>query len=479
MNKNCPQYLPSGRIHSPFRISTSRRVQTLSALIHCSSIVLLPCLYYFMWCYEKLWPFLIMYSVYSYIIDDTPSTGESIYRRSVWLRKQFIAKGFVNYFPIITHRTVRLPESIRKRIVSVKCLPLWTRWLPRSLRNLLQALGIIHSKKRIVEEEEAVGPRYMFACHPHGVISFGVTGSIGWSGEDEVYDTIFNGSEVVQDVFKEEEKEQIKSHNKSDTGDHVLKSSKSFISLFPNIPTHLLTLSTQFKLPFYRDYIMALGVGLVTKSGIKSLLKLHHSVGIVVGGAHESLLAKPGSNKIVLNKRKGFIKIALQSCNLAEDDLMDVKEHERAIRNGEWSEKMSDLAVVPVYVYGENNIHNVYNTVEGHKERASDPHYSRVMKILLSLQLSLKKYTGFTLPIVNSRSVFNYDFGLLPYKRRVDVVVGEPIYIYRKFGCVVGDDVGDAEIDYYHNLYKEKLVELWKKNKGLSNEWDEDLEIVE
>lgn len=35
------------------------------------------------------------------------------------------------------------------------------------------------------------------------------------------------------------------------------------------------------------------------------------SVLIAVGGAAESLLARPGANELVLRRRKGFIKIAL------------------------------------------------------------------------------------------------------------------------------------------------------------------------
>ena len=39
--------------------------------------------------------------------------------------------------------------------------------------------------------------------------------------------------------------------------------------------------------------------------------------------------------------------------------------------------------------------------------------------------------------------------------------------------------VKDEEIEFFHELYKSKLMELWKKNKAFATEWDEDLTIVE
>ena len=439
----------------------------------------------------ELWPFLFVYTVYSYCLDDTISKGESIYRCSQLLRRQFIYKGFVNYFPIVTHRTVPLPPSVETKKACNVCFPQWVRCLPERVKNSLKLLGLITKKKRMVDTERRIGPRYMFICHPHGVISFGITGAMCWEGESEVSDTkIVNGNLIeneVDEVLSEydsstdshfEMLEQFKESDILQRSVSKLKSSRSFKSLFPGINAHLLTLSAQLILPFYRDYIMSLGVGLVTKKSILSILKHWHSVTIVVGGAHESLLARPGMNRLVLNRRKGFVKIALESCNKSENDLKISKEElEANISAGKWNDSMSDIALVPIYVYGENNIYNVYNTTE--QSQKEHKQHSHIFKALLQFQLYLKSYTGFTLPLVNSRSIFNYDFGLLPYRRRMDVVVGEPIYIYRKFGASVGDEVKDEEIEFFHELYKSKLMELWKRNKAFATEWDEDLTIVE
>lgn len=475
--KEFPDYRPFGRTFCSFSVPLNRRIETLSALIHSSSIILLPCLYFYLWTRLNFWPFLIIYTGYTYFLDDTVQTGRSIYRCSTWLKKCFLYKGFVDYFPIITHRTVPLPPTIEKRKELSVCFPTWTQGLPSKVCEYLHALKLISKKERVIESEQRVGPRYMFVSHPHGVISFGITGAMCWDGESEVYDTELKdeGStgELAGSVPTGDTSNPVKVETQS-----KLKSSRSFKSLFPGINAHLLTLSAQLIMPFYRDYLMCLGVGLVTKKSIHSILSRWHSVTIVVGGAHESLLSRPGMNRLILNKRKGFVKIALEACNKSEKDMEGYEDTVNSnVKNGHWDNFMSDIAMVPIYVYGENNIHNVYNTTK-HSTRENRKH-SYLLKIFLKFQLFLKNITGFTIPLVNSRSIFNYDFGLLPYKRRVDVVVGSPIYVYRKFGASPGDPVQKEEVDFFHELYKSKLFELWKKNKAFSTKWDEDLMIVE
>lgn len=465
--------------HSPIKLPLYRRFTTLSILLHCSSIILLPCLYFYLWTFESLWPVLIVYSVYTYILDDTPTTGASIYRTSTFWRTLSIYKGFIDYFPIITHRTVPLPPTLEEKTVKKFCLPSWTRALPNTVIRFLKYSGLISEKERTVISEEAIGPRYIFACHPHGVISLGITGLLCWGGKSQITKTKI--TEGVNFSLKDFEIDNPKDvEDDSQTTHHILLSSKSFASLFPGIKTHLLTISTQFLLPFYRDYIMALGVGLVTKSGIASLLKKNRSVAIVIGGAHESLLAKQGSNKIVLNKRKGFIKIALQNCNRS-DTVSNLTEEQidQKVMDGKWNCEMSNIAIVPTYIYGENNIHNVFNTTEYTQQTSGQQNEkSKLLNLLLKMQLRLKNLTGFTIPIVNSRSIFNYDFGLLPYRRKVDIVVGKPIYITRKFGSNVGDEVTQEEIDYFHSLYIEQLMRLWKDNRMFCSPTDEELSIV-
>lgn len=278
--------------------------------------------------------------------------------------------------------------------------------------------------------DERIGPSYIFGYHPHGVIATGV--SSGFTNNGTGWD-----------------------------------------EMFPGIKCFVTTLVNQFRVPFYRDYLMALGVTTVVKKNLKLLLNKGGSVVIVVGGARESLLAKPGLNSIVLNRRKGFVKLALESLD----------------QNG--------LCLVPVYGFGENDIYNVFFTDDSEANRSDDSEddeelefqdsgvtfgeaTKKFKKFVHQFQLFLKNNFGWTLPIVISRGIFNYDFGILPYRKSINVVFGKPIRISRLNGLTFGDPVTQDEIDYWHNEYVKGLLEVWKWGKPQFSEiTDEDLKIVE
>ena len=104
-----------------------------------------------------------------------------------------------------------------------------------------------------------------------------------------------------------------------------------FGRMFPGIDLRILTLNFCFYLPFFREYILKLGLCSVSKKSIEHLLTKNgkgSAAMIVVGGASEALDARPGTLDLTLKNRKGFVKLAL--------------------RHG------ADL--VPVLCYGENEI---------------------------------------------------------------------------------------------------------------------------
>lgn len=115
------------------------------------------------------------------------------------------------------------------------------------------------------------------------------------------------------------------------------------------------------------DYIMAHGCCSVSKESCEYILNSGpgSSIAIVVGGAQESLAAKPGTLDLTLKKRLGFIKLALV--------------------NG------ADL--VPTLAFGENDLYELYGSTR----------VSRTYQV----QQFLKKVLGFTVPIFNGRGVFN------------------------------------------------------------------------
>lgn len=87
-----------------------------------------------------------------------------------------------------------------------------------------------------------------------------------------------------------------------------------FSEVYPGIVPHLLTLASNFRIPFYRDILLALGICSVSKQSCSNILKggPGQAITIVVGGAAESLSARPGTADLTLRKRLGFIKVAIQ-----------------------------------------------------------------------------------------------------------------------------------------------------------------------
>ena len=213
-----------------------------------------------------------------------------------------------------------------------------------------------------------------------------------------------------------------------------------FSQLFPGITNTLLTLDTNFRIPLYRDYILAMGVASVSRESCENLLSkggtnnegMGRAITIVVGGARESLDAQPHSLRLVLKRRKGFVKLA--------------------IRTG------ADL--VPVLAFGENEL---YDQVQPEEH----PGIHRV-------QLLVKKLLGFTIPLFHARGVFNYDVGLMPYRQPLNVVVGRPIKVERKARPE------EAYVDEIHRLYVAELERLWAEWKDVfAPHRTDELEIVE
>lgn len=80
--------------------------------------------------------------------------------------------------------------------------------------------------------------------------------------------------------------------------------------------TFMLYISVIFKFPLWRDFTMAGGVCDVSKESITHILTKQgtgNATVIAIGGAAESLDARPGSYTLTLKNRKGFAKMALQT----------------------------------------------------------------------------------------------------------------------------------------------------------------------
>ncbi|KRZ15928.1 2-acylglycerol O-acyltransferase 2 [Trichinella zimbabwensis] len=129
---------------------------------------------------------------------------------------------------------------------------------------------------------------------------------------------------------------------------------------------------------------------------------------VVVGGATEALNAHPRTNILVLKSRKGFIRQAI----------------------------VSGASLVPVFSFGENDLYFQWPNPEGSWVRQ----WQRISKKIL----------GWSTPLICGRGLFNYTFGLLPYRRPIHTVVGSPIHVEQ---CC---KPSQEQIDNLHKLDSEE-----------------------
>lgn len=192
-----------------------------------------------------------------------------------------------------------------------------------------------------------------------------------------------------------------------------------FSKAFPGIKPHLLTLTTNFNMPFYREILMLLGVCSVSKQSCSNILSAGpgSAITIVVGGAAESLSAHPGTADLTLRRRLGFIKVAIQ--------------------HG------ADL--VPVFSFGENDIFQQMPNEKG--------------TTIYSLQKKFQSLFGFTLPLFHGRGLLNYNLGFLPYRKRIVAVIGRPIHTEKQ------EKPDLEEITRVQKLYIEELTRIWNTYK--------------
>jgi hypothetical protein len=91
--------------------------------------------------------------------------------------------------------------------------------------------------------------------------------------------------------------------------------STSFSSGFPGVHPHLLTLTSNFTIPFYREILLLLGVCSVSKRSCERILRKGYgsAITIVVGGAAESLSAHPGTADLTLRRRYALCSISVHA----------------------------------------------------------------------------------------------------------------------------------------------------------------------
>ncbi|KAK9845447.1 hypothetical protein WJX81_006629 [Elliptochloris bilobata] len=199
-----------------------------------------------------------------------------------------------------------------------------------------------------------------------------------------------------------------------------------FSRVFPGITPHMLTLVQNFYVPFMREFLLLHGVCNCARRTCLTLLSKGSGNAIVlcVGGAREALLAEPGTFEIVLGKRLGFVRVAVQT----------------------------GASLVPVLSFGENNLFATYRP-----DRAS-----RLAKV----QSWLLRVVGLGFPVIRGTGLFNARIGLLPKQGPIRVVVGKPVEVPRlPPGIDVRSKEGQKVVLEAHAKYCVALRHIWHTYK--------------
>ncbi|XP_031605335.2 2-acylglycerol O-acyltransferase 2-A isoform X1 [Oreochromis aureus] len=193
-----------------------------------------------------------------------------------------------------------------------------------------------------------------------------------------------------------------------------------FSHLFPGLKPHLLMLPFWFRVPFFRDYIMCGGLVSSSKSSLSYLVSRPEGGNvavIAVGGAPEALDARPGALTLQVQNRKGFIKLALKH----------------------------GAQLVPVFSFGENELFDQIENPTGSPLRR--------------LQNRLQSIMGIAMPLFHARGVFQYSFGLIPYRKPIHTIVGKPIPVIQT------PSPSSEDIESLHKVYLQNLTELFEQHK--------------
>jgi len=199
----------------------------------------------------------------------------------------------------------------------------------------------------------------------------------------------------------------------------------SISKVFPGVNFRLATIPINFWVPFWREYILLKGYCDCDRKSINTIYKkTKDSAMIVIGGANESLYSYPGTYRIILKRRKGFVKIAL--------------------KNG--------ISLVPVFNFGEVDIFDQMDH-----------------KLITDNNTILKKYLGFHLPTFYGRLKM-----WIPYSKPINIVTGIPI------DCPKIENPTDEDIQKYLDLYIAELQRIWDENKDkYAKNRKTELELVE
>ncbi|XP_065222992.1 acyl-CoA wax alcohol acyltransferase 1-like isoform X2 [Planococcus citri] len=191
-----------------------------------------------------------------------------------------------------------------------------------------------------------------------------------------------------------------------------------FDEAFPGLTPYMHMQNDILLLPIAREMLLFYGICSVSAESILHVLNgPAGNVSIVtVGGYIEMMKSVPGTNRVVLKTRKGFVRMALKAGS----------------------------SLVPVYTFGESSTY----------DQLSSDWYVRLQKKLHSLF-----WLG-GLVLAWGPCKIDHALGLLPYQIPLTTVVGSPIKLPRV------EDPSSELVDKYHQIYIQELTSLFDKYKG-------------
>jgi hypothetical protein len=262
-------------------------------------------------------------------------------------------------------------DGSHKRAPASKPWP-WFVNLP-VVRYVLEWLPMKIRRTAVLDKDQL----YVFAAHPHGTLAFN-RGAVGFST-------------------------------------HTL-----WDAAFPGVKFRVLTATAAFFVPFIREmWLWSYCVDASKPTAVRVLEVEKSSVFVYPGGEKEQLETVYGEHRVILNSRKGFVKLAI--------------EH--------------GAHLVPVYAFGETNLYY-------HSQH------------LIGFRKWLTNKFGVAIPFLWGQ------YGLLPFRTPITLVFGKPIIVERKHAPSHDD------INIVHEKYVSALVQLFDDHKDSLGYGDKNLIVL-
>lgn len=208
---------------------------------------------------------------------------------------------------------------------------------------------------------------FMMGMHPHGLFPFGTVGCLG----------LPSNMDNIDDIFPLVNKKNL----------------------------YIGTATFCFYIPGLREFSMYLGGVDCSKPILDRFLKEKNSIGLFMGGAEEAIHSGYGKTNLLIYKRKGFFKLAIE--------------------NG--------ATLIPVYTFGNNNTYQSYiNDIFG------------ILKII-------KRIIGIRIPV---------GYPILR-RHKFITVIGKPIKVEKMI------DYNNYDIHILQEKYIDELTKIFNKYKYL------------